>query len=127
MKFRLLKPKSLSLILLLLLAASWAEATVLRVDYCGGQFTPPAAVPIIRGAIQRVVVRGDFVDTNTGTEAPSGITETKVSTTTGGGLKTSLTLDLNVSTSAATGNNVIKIHYLVEASGPDKFTVHVKD
>lgn len=105
-----------------------AEATIQRVDSCAGQFSRTQGVPIRRGTSnKRITVRGDFVDTNTGVEAPSGITVHQLDQGGGGGLNTFVVLELTIGASVTPGIKAIKLHYLVEFSGPDVFNIDVRE
>jgi hypothetical protein len=108
---------------------STSEATIQRVDKCGQQFSRTAGVPVVRGATSatRVTVRGDLVDTNTGVETPSGITSHVIEKTGGGGLNTTVTIDLTAASGTSLGTKQIKLHYAVEFSGPDVFEIDVRD
>ncbi|HEX9798670.1 MAG TPA: hypothetical protein VGC00_00730 [Thermoanaerobaculia bacterium] len=104
---------------------SAVQAVIERVDYCGGQFTRTGGVPLQQGFTQTVTVRGNFVDTATRVEAPTGIVASIASRTGGGGLKSSLTLKITPLISMAPGNHTISLRYLVELSGPDRFAVSI--
>ncbi len=109
-----------------LFVAVSAEATIQRLDYCAGQFSPNEAVPTLRGRNATIVVRGDLVNTITRVDPPAGVTVTVGQKTGGGGLQTSVALTLNVSPTATTGNREVKLRYLVEVSGPDVFNINVR-
>lgn len=114
--------------------AGVTEATIQRLDYAGVQFTPTQAIPMLhrpnRSAdglgleCKRVIVRGDLVDTITGVTAPSGVDVTIPSKTGGGGLNTSVELDIFPG-GASNGIQEIKLRYLVELAGPDVFKINV--
>lgn len=76
---------------------------------------------------QRITVRGDLVNTNTGVEAPAGITVRQLDQAGGGGLLTFVVLELSVGSSVTTGLKQVKLHYLVEFSGPDVFNIDVRE
>lgn len=114
-------------VFVLILAIGSVEATILRVDFCGAQFTRTQPVPIIRGRDQTVTVRGDLVDTITRVDAPTGITVIIGSKSGGGGLNTSVSLTIKSDPEEATpGNQSIKLRYFVEVSGPDVFVIDLR-
>jgi hypothetical protein len=114
-----------SFFLVLFLFTGFTDATILRVDECGSQFTLTEGVPVIRGLPNTVVVRGDLVDTITRVDPPTGVTVTIGAKTGGGGVKTSVTLTLTPSSSVTPGKHDVKLRYLVEVSGPDVFAINV--
>src|SRR5262245_45948273 len=99
MHYRKCLAYAFSFFLVLFLTTGFTEATILRVDQCGSQFTLTEGVPVIRGQEHILVVRGDLVDTITRVDAPTGVTVRIGAKTGGGGVKTSVTLTLNLTSS----------------------------
>lgn len=120
------KSVSLFFVFLLILAIGSVEATILRVDFCGGQFTKDQGVPMIKTRNNTVKVRGDLVDTITGVTAPAGIAVSVGTKTGGGGTATSVNLTITPQSTVANGNHNIKLNYLVELGTPDIFIVNVR-
>lgn len=110
---------------LVFLTAAFSEASILRVDFCGGQFSRTQPVPMISGRNGDVIVRGDLVDTITRVDAPAGVTATIAARHGGGGLNTNVALHFSVGSNAAAGNQDIKLRYALEVSGPDVFKINV--
>jgi hypothetical protein len=116
------------LVFVTVLVTSPAEATIQRIDACGGQFTPDQAITIVRNQSggTDMIVRGDLVDTITGVLAPPGFDVTIGPRTGGGGTSTSVSLKVKTGPSTAIGDHYIKLNYAVELGRPDVFKVRVK-
>lgn len=111
--------------------AGVTEATILRVDYCGAQFTPTQPVPIYkaipfgRPTNRTMRVRGDLVNLTTRIDVPPGISVVIVNRTDRGGLNTTVDLEFNMDQSTTVGIHDIKLRYAIELSGPDVFKIKV--
>jgi hypothetical protein len=110
--------------LLLFVNASPAKATI---DYimddsvCLYHCSPRSPYPVLRGHESTVTLVGQFVDLSTKVEVSgSGVYVNNIGTASG-----SKTIQFEVLNDAAPGPRTVKLRYLVEASGPDSFTIVV--
>jgi len=107
------------------LAGGTSEARIQRIDICDVHFQPSDAVPVIREVPTTVIVRGDLVDTHTSIEKNAHISVEVLGRSGGGGVNTSVGLKITPGAALGTGHHTVKLHYLVELSGPDVFTINV--
>ena len=107
------------------LAGGTSEARIQRIDICDVHFQPSDAVPVIREVPTTVIVRGDLVDTHTSIEKNAHISVEVLGRSGGGGVNTSVGLKITPGAALGTGHHTVKLHYLVELSGSDVFTINV--
>jgi len=108
-----------------------AKRTISTLSYLE-TYSPTSTVKVYRGVPADILVKGSLVDLATGVEArtASGVTTTAFTVFTStrkGGDNSSIVIGVSSGPSTPLGKYQILLHYLVEASGPDKFEVQVFD